>query len=312
MKLSRILSTVALAVALGAAASAQSRGTLRLTGRVLDEAGKPVAEALVRAAKKGEAEPLRFDAKTNDKGEYTISGIAAGEWVIEAVKEGVGGAQVVATLDEAERTKTVDITIAKAPPPAVDPSVEINAEHQRAIGLAQAGKIPEARKIYEDLLVKFPTVHQLHAMIAGMHAAEGNAATGLTHIKIALEKDPENTDFKVLAAELMMETGDKEGGAKLLESVDITQVKEARAFTNLAINHINGGKHAEAIDLLTKLIAQFPDDKPLLYYGGRAYIAATRLPEAKTDLEAFVAAAPPTAPQLPDAKKLLEQLNKKV
>jgi tetratricopeptide (TPR) repeat protein len=311
MKLSRILSTVALAVALGAAASAQSRGTLRLTGRVLDEAGKPVAEALVRAAKKGEAEPMRFDAKTNDKGEYTINGIAAGEWVIEAVKEGVGGAQVVATLNEAERTKTVDITIAK-PAATVDPSVEINAEHKRAIGLAQSGKIPEARKIYEDLLVKFPTVHQLHAMLAGMYAAEGNSAKGVEHIKIALEKDPENVDFKVLAAELMMESGDKEGGAKLLETVDITKAKEARAFTNLAINYINAGKHAEAVDLLTKLMVQFPDDKALLYYRGRAYIAATRLPEAKTDLEAFVAAAPPTAPQLPDAKKLLEQLNKKV
>jgi len=311
MKLYRIISILALILSIAASAFAQSRGSLRVTGRVLDEAGKPVAEAVVRAAKKGEAEPERFDAKTNDKGEYTISGVAAGEWVIEAAKEGVGMAQVVATLAEAERTKTVDITIAKSAP-TVDPSVEINAEHQRAIGLAQSGKIPEARKIYEDLLVKYPTVHQLHAMLAGMHAAEGNAAKGLEHIKIALEKEPENVEFKVLAAELMMETGDKENGAKLLETIDITKVKEARAFTNLAINYINAGKHAEAIDLLTKLIAQFPDDKALLYYRGRAYIVATKLPEAKADLEAFVAAAPPAAPQLPDAKKLLEQLNKKV
>jgi predicted Zn-dependent protease len=311
MKVLRIASTLVLVLSFAAGAFAQSRGSLRVTGRVLDEAGQPVAEAVVRAAKNGEAEPERFDARTNSKGEYTIRDVAAGEWVIEAVKEGVGGAQVVVTLDEAERTKTVDITIAK-PEPTVDPSVEINAEHQRAIGLAQSGKIPEARKIYEDLLAKHPTVHQLHAMLAGMHAAEGNAAKGLEHIRIALEKEPENADFKTLAAELMMETGDKEGAAKLLQTVDIAMAKEARAFTNLAINHINAGKHAEAIDLLTKLIAQFPDDKALLYYRGRAYIAATKLPEAKVDLDAFVAAAPPEAPQLPDAKKLLEQLNKKV
>jgi predicted Zn-dependent protease len=309
MKFFRVISALALVLSVAASASAQSRGNLRLSGKVLDEAGKPVAEAQVRAAKKGEAQPEVLSAKTNDKGEYAINGLAAGDWVIEAMKDGVGVKEAMATLVEGERTKTVDITIAK-PAPKVDPSVEINAEHQRAIGLAQAGKVPEARKIYEDLLVKYPTVYQLHAMLANMYAAENNATKGLEEIKIALEKEPENVDYKLLQAEMLMESGDKEAAQAVLQSVDMTKVKDPRAFTNLAINQINAGKHAEAIDLLTKLIAQFPDDKSLLYYRGRAYIVATKLPEAKADLEAFVAAAP-TAPQAADAKKLLDQLNKK-
>jgi predicted Zn-dependent protease len=296
-------------LALGVAAAAQSRGPLRITGKVLDEAGRPVVDAQVRAAKKGETQPEVFTAKTNDKGEYTINGLAPGEWVLEAMKDGVGVQEATATLTAGQRTTTLDITIAK-PAPKVDPSVEINAEHQRAIALAQAGKIPEARKIYDDLLVKFPTVYQLHAMLANMYAAENNTAKGLEHIRIALEKEPANVDYQLLEAELLMESGDKAGAQKVLESLDMTKVKDPRAFTNLAINYINEGKHAEAIDLLTKLIAQFPNDKALLYYRGRAYIVATKLPEAKADLEAFVAAAP-TAPQAADAKKLLEQLNKK-
>jgi predicted Zn-dependent protease len=309
MKFFRIISALIVALALAGSAFAQSRGTLRLSGKVLDEAGKPVADAQVRAAKKGEAQPEVFDAKTNDKGEYALNGLAAGDWVIEANKEGLGVTEASATLTEGVRTTTLDITI-KKPAPKVDPSVEINAEHQRAIGLAQAGKIPEARKVYEDLLVKYPTVYQLHAMLANMYAAEANTAKGLEHIKIALEKEPENIDFKVLQGELMMEAGDKEGGQKVLESIDITKVKDPRPFINLAINHINSSRSTEAIDLLTKLMAQFPNDKTLLYYRGRAYIVATKLPEAKADLEAFVAAAP-TAPQAADAKKLLEQLTKK-
>ena len=147
-------------------------------------------------------------------------------------------------------------------------------------------------------------------MLAYMDAAEGNAAQGLAHRPLALEKEPENVDYKVLQGELMMEAGDKEGAQKVLESVDLTKVKEARPFINLAINYINSSKSTEAIDLLTKLMAQFPDDKSPLYYRGRANIVATKLPEAKADLEAFVAAAP-TAPQAADAKKLLEQLSKK-
>ncbi len=305
----RLLSIVCLSLLLAAAAAAQSRGNLRISGRVLDATGAPVADAQVRAAKKGEAQPEVFTAKTNSKGEYSMNGLAAGEWIIEATKDGVGVQEASATLAENVRTTTVDITI-KKPEPKVDPSVEINSEHQRAIGLAQSGKIPEARKIYEDLLVKYPTVYQLHAMLANMYAAEGNSAKGIEEIKIALEKEPENVDYKVLQGELMMDAGDKEGAAKVLASVDITKVKDPRAFINLAINDINAGKHAEAVDLLTKLIAQFPNDKSLLYYRGRAYIVATRLPEAKADLEAFLAAAP-TAPQAADAKKLLDQLNKK-
>jgi tetratricopeptide (TPR) repeat protein len=311
MKFFRLISALAVILAIAAVASAQSRGNLRITGKVLDEAGQPVASAQVRAAKKGETQPEVLTAKTNDKGEYNINGLAAGEWVIEAMKDGVGVKEVMASLTEGERTKTVDITIAKPAEPKPDPNVEINAGHTQAIALAQAGKIPEARKIYDDLLVKYPDVYQLHALLANMYAIEGNPQKGMEHIKIALAKEPANVEYLVLSAEMMMEAGDKEGAQKVLESVDITKVKDARAFTNLAINQINAGKHAEAIALLTRLIAQFPDDKPLLYYRGRAYIVATKLPEAKADLEAFVAAAP-TATQAADAKRLLEQLNKKL
>ena len=309
MRFFRLVPALVVMLAVAVPGLAQSRGNLRITGKVLDAAGQPVADAQVRAAKRGETQPQVFNAKTNDKGEYSIRDLAPGEWVIEAMKEGVGTKEAAVTLVAEERSKSVDLTLAKAAP-VVDPSVEINAEHQRAVGLAQSGKIPEARKVYEDLLSKHPTVFQLHAMLANMYAAENNTAKGMEHIKIALEKDPENVDYRILSAELMMESGDKEGARTILEAIDVTKAKDPRAFTNLAINQINAGKSAEAIDLLTKLIAQFPNDKSLLYYRGRAYIAATRLPEAKADLEAFVAAAP-TAPQAAEAKKLLEQLTKK-
>ena len=311
MQFFRVFSALALMLTIAAGAAAQSsRGSQRVTGKVLDAAGKPIVGAQVRAAKKGEVKPDVFTATTNDKGEYSLNGLAAGDWVIEAQKEGAGAVQVGASLTEGERTKNVDLTIAKPAPAGPDPSVEIGAEDKRAVELAQAGKIPEARKVYEDLLVKYPAVYGLHMRLATMYAAEKNPQKGLEHIKIAIEKEPENVEFKVLQAELMMEAGDKEGAKAVLDTIDITKVKDPRALVNSAINDINSGKAEDAVALLTKLIAQFPTDASLLYYRGRAYIVATKLPEAKADLEKFVAAAP-TSPQAPDAKKLLEQLNKK-
>ena len=317
MKLFRILTALVIAVLLAAGASAQSRGKLRITGKVLNDAGQPVEGADVRAAKKGEAQPQVFTAKTNKNGEWTIAGLASGEWVIEAMKEGVGVREVNETLEESVPSKTINITIGKAaaaPTPTVDPSAEINAQHAEAVKLAQAGKIPEARKIYEDLLAKYPTVYQLNAMLANMYAAENNAAKALEQIKLALAKEPTNVDYLLLQAEVMMEAGDKAEAQKILDTIDLAKVKDPRAFTNSAINKINSGDKAQAdqaIELLTKLIAQFPNDPLMLYLRARAYLVATKLPEAKADLEKYVATAPPTAAQMADAKKLLDQLTTK-
>jgi tetratricopeptide (TPR) repeat protein len=302
----RILAAFTVAVTLSADVFAQSKGNLKITGKVLDAAGQPVADAQVRAAKKGEAQPQVFSAKTNDKGEYTINNVAAGEWVLEAAKEGVGVIEVSTTLTDANKTTTLDITIKKA-----EPKPDANAEHQRALKLAQSGKIAEARQVYEDLIKVYPDLHQLHAMMGNLYAAEGNTAKALEHLDIALAKEPTNVDWLVLKADVLMETKDQAGAEKILAGIDLTQVKEPRAFINMAINQINGGKAAEAIELLTKLHAQFPNDHSILYYRGRAYVAATKLPEAKADFEKFVAVAPADSPQVADAKKLLEQLNKK-
>ena len=310
MKVVRMMSALLLALSLAATASAQSKGKLRLTGKVVNEAGQPIEGADVRAAKKGEAVPQMFSTKTNKDGEWSIRDIAAGDWVIEAMKEGIGVAEATETLTDTDKDKVVTLTIK----PKVDPNVELQKMHQQAVQLAQAGKPAEARKIWEDLLAKNPSMHMFHGLIGTMYAAEDNAAKGLEHLKIVLEKDPGNVDYQVLSAELMMDLGDKDGADKILNSVDLTKVKDPRAFINSAINKINTGDKAQAeiaIQSLDKLIPQFPNEHMLLYLRGRAYLAATKHAEAKADLEKYVAVAPPTAPQVADAKKLLEQLNKK-
>jgi predicted Zn-dependent protease len=303
---------VLLALLLAAGASAQTKGKLRLTGKVLNETGAPVEGADVRAARKGEMAPQTpIATKTDKNGDWSLKDLAAGDWVIEASKEGVGTVEVTETLTDADKSgKAVTITIK----PKADPNAEIQAGHQQAVQLAQANKPAEARKIWEDLLAKYPQVHQFHGTIGTMYAAENNPAKAIEHLKLALEKDPSNVPWQVLMAELMMETGERDAAEKVLMSVDITKVTDPRAYMNMAINKINAGDKAQAeqaVEVLTKLIAQFPNEHMLLYLRGRAYLVSTKNVEAKADLEKYVAAAPATAPQVADAKKLLEQLTKK-
>ncbi len=299
-----ILIVAALAVS---SAVAQSRGSARLNGKVVDEQGQPVADVIVKAQMTGQTEV--FSGKSDKKGEWRINGLANGEWRVELAGPDLEPA--IETVEvKGDRAPALNVTL-KKPAPKVDPTVEINAELQRAALIAQSGKVTEARKIYEDLLVKYPSVYQIEGFIARTYAAETppNVPKALEHLKINIEKEPANVDLKLLHADLLMESGDKVGSKAILDALDMTQVKDPYPFINSAINMINEGKGAEAAESLTKLMAQFPSQNELYYYRGRAYVAAQKLNEARVDLEKFVSLAP-AAKETADAKKILEQLKK--
>ena len=172
-----------------------------------------------------------------------------------------------------------------------------------------------ARKIYEDLLAKYPQAQapfraQVHGAIAQTYIADNQAAPALEQLKKALELDPSNTDMQVIYGEMLMQAGDpaqKAEGEKILLGLDITKVKDPFPYMNVVIGQINAKKPDDALALLGKLMNQFPTDMTLYYYRGRANLAASKLPEAKADLEKFVAASP-SARETPDAKKILEQM----
>jgi predicted Zn-dependent protease len=295
------------ALCIAAPLAAQSRGNGRMNGKVVDEAGKPIIDVDVKAVKVGESEV--FQTKTDKKGEWALGGLAGGEWNLDFVKPGLETVQRSAVVREGQRFPTMSVAMKVA---AADPREEINKEMERAAEHIKAGRIADARKIYEDLLVKFPTVHQFHNFIGRAYAGENNMPKAIEHVRIALEKEPANVETKLLLAELLQTSGQKEEAKTILDSVDISQAKDPFVYVNVAINYINENKAPEAVDLLTKLIAQFPTEPQLLYYRGRAYLAASKFEEAKADLEKFVAANPAAAQkEVEDAKKILEQLVKK-
>jgi predicted Zn-dependent protease len=283
--------------------AAQTRGQGRIAGKVLDDSGKPAADVQVRALKQGESQEMRTN--TNEKGEWALNGIAGGQWNLEFNKAGFDSQRVTIQVSETERNPAIELKLSK---PAPDPNVEIQAELKKAVAMQQAGQNAEARKVYEALLAKHPTLYQLNSYIAGTYAAEKNYDKALEHLKVVSEKDPANIDLKLLMADLLMEKGEKVEAQKILESIDMAQVKDPTIYINLAIGSINANKPDEAIATLEKINKQFPTRADVFYYRARAYIVAKKPAEAKADLEKFISMAAPDARELADAKKLLEQL----
>jgi len=313
MKALRIIIPARTAVAfiaaamLASSALAQSRGNARLNGKVVDEQGQPVADVIVKAQMNGQTEIL--SGKTDKKGEFRINGLANGEWKVELTKPDLATAVEMVEV-RADSAPALNVTLKKGAP-NVDPTAEINAELKRAAEIATSGKIPEARKIYEDLLVKYPSVYQIQGFIARTYAAETppNIPKALEHLKLNMEKEPASVELKLFHAELLMESGDKAASKVILDGIDLTQVKDPYTYINHSINLINDKKGLEAAELLTKLLAQFPTANELYYYRGRAYVSAEKLDEARADLEKFVSLAP-TAKEAADAKKIIDQIKK--
>jgi tetratricopeptide (TPR) repeat protein len=299
------------AAMLTTSAMAQPRGNARLTGKVVDDQGQPIADVTVRAQMTGQTDIL--EGKSDKKGEWRINGAANGEWKVELSKSGLESTVEVIEVKE-NNAPPLNVTLLKkgAAPPKADPMVEVNSQLKTAAELAQGGKLPDARKIYEDLLAKYPQIYQLEGFIARTYAAENNVPKALEHLKINLEKEKDPAlliELNLFHAELLMESGDKAGATAILNTIDMKAVKDPYTFVNQAINLINDKKGPEAVELLTKLMAQFPTNNELYYYRGRAYVASDKLDEARADLEKFVSLSP-NAKETADAKKILEQIKK--
>lgn len=284
-------------------ATAQTRGQGRIAGKTVDETGQPLADVQVKATLAGQAEPVQ--GKSNSKGEFALNGVASGQWTIEFSKDGFETQKGNMTVAEDGRSPSVTV---KMPKHVVDPAVELNAKAQEGMALMQNQKFAEARAIFEGLLAKYPDVYQLNAYIAQAYAGENNMDKAVEYMRIASDKDPTNAEMRLVLADLMMEKGDKAAGIEMMRGIDLTKIKNPLPIVNASISLINDKKPDEALDLLNKVAAQFPNQAETYYYRGRAYIAAEKYPEAKADLEKFVAMAAPDARELPDAKKILDQI----
>ena len=305
----RLATVLACVMALGVATPAQDRGRTRAQGKVLDDTGKPLGDVIVAAVKEGFDKPFQ-QGKTNNKGEWRVDNLAAGKWkVYFGGKQGLEEKSVDVEVGESGTVNVPDVTLGKP----VDHQAMLNAEIQKAAEMMQTRQPAEARKIYENILAKYPTVQkefqgQLNGAIAQTYAAENNAPKAAEHLRKAIELDPANTDLQLVLGEMLLQTGDKAEAEKVLMGIDITKVKDPFPYINIVISKINEQKIDEASALIAKLMTQFPNESSLYYYRGRTNLAGKRLPEAKADLEKFVAAAKPDARELPDAKKILEQM----
>ncbi|HEY3121521.1 MAG TPA: tetratricopeptide repeat protein [Vicinamibacteria bacterium] len=306
MSLFRTVAAFAVAASLAAAAGAQDwRGVGRMEGKVLDNEGKPIADATVKLNL-----PSRgggTTVKTDKKGKWAIGGIAAGAWEIDIESPGFVPKKLTARLaGEYERIPPIEVKLDKAA--AQGPPPELVEALHKGDEAFKSGRYGEAREHYEKLLAARPELGPiLNKQIAYTYSQEKNYAKELEYLQKVLDAEPNNVEIRTLMSLEAIEGGMLDRGLELLKTVDESQIKNPDVFYNVGVRFRNLDRRDDAIAWFTKAIAADPSYVDAYFQRALTYFGVQKLAEAKADFQKVLELTP-TGPQADLAKKAIADI----
>jgi tetratricopeptide (TPR) repeat protein len=289
-----------------------------LTGKVLDEAGKPVPDADVQLDFNGE-QNFHFTVKTDKNGNWTRAGLIAvgGRWNITAKKGGLTG-----TLSN------VEVALGGAKPV---PDIVLRSGAAAAGTAGDAKKNAEAKKVLEEANAAL-AANNYDVAIAKLTEATtkvdkctecflrlGDVYTKKTEFdkaeaayKQALTLDEKSADaYDGLA--ILYNTTKKfdEAGKASAKAIELRAASggpvDANAAYNAGVIFWNQGKIPEAKEQFSKAVQANPTMAEAQYYYGMCLVNEGKVAEAKTALETYLKLAP-SGPNAPTAKSILDSM----
>jgi tetratricopeptide (TPR) repeat protein len=266
------------------------RGVGRIHGTVVDEAGKPVEGASLKAhcAERGGGTTI----KTNKKGEWVLGGVVGCNWAFDVSAEGYETLQISIRLPgESSRLAPVRIPLKKAKTGGASP--ELQALASKADAAYKEGRFAEARAEYEKLLAARPDLAAtIYQQIGFSYVQEKQYAQAVEALEKVVAADPQNAQIRAIAAQAALEGRMVDKGRALLAGLDESQIQSADVFFNMGINFFNAGEAADATSYFGKAIAKDPAHVDAYYRRALAYLGQGKTAEAKADFQKVVELAP--------------------
>ncbi len=282
------------------------KGQGRIFGKVVDDGGKPVADAVVKLRLK-EADNTGPDVKTDKKGEFSAVQLRGGTWNIDVQAPGYAMQRLSVSLPVGEgRIPPVEITLKK------DVAGAQQKELQGVLGkgdeLYKEGKFAEARAEYQKVLAARPDLVMVHRSVALTYGREGNYAEALKELDTVLEKEPNDNALLQLAADAAVRVGDAQRAGQYVSRIDMSKLNDPAPIVNVAIAALNKNQPNVAIQALDPVVARFPQAPDPYYFRALAELQLQQMDKAKPDLEKFIALAPPDSKEAQQAKEMLAQI----
>lgn len=312
-----ILVAACLALAVSAAPAEAQLGSLQ--GRVVDEAGAPVADAEVTLEFKGELN-YKFQVTTNEEGRWTRAGLMAvgGRWVITATKDGKTGfiSNIEVPLNSADNVE--DIVILEGGAGNAEEAMAREKELAALKGLLTEVEAALAANDFalgatklEEAVTKLPTCDTCYVQLGEIYQRLERHADAEAAFNKAIEIQPDSARAHEGLAALYNTMGRLDeaaaASAKAMElqggSGDATSAYNAGAIM------MNGGKMAEAQAQFLRAIELDPTMAEAHFQLGMTYINGGNVAGAITALEQYLALAP-TGPNAQMATDMLPELKK--
>lgn len=294
---------------------AQSTGAVR--GRVVDEKGQALPDALINLDFQGGV-TRKFDTKTNKKGEFTQVGLVPGGYRITANKEGYVGTYVDTRVGLGEPMQIPEMklmTKAAAQAAAGGEAEKANAVLRemfaKANQLSAEGKSDEAVAAYNEVLAKNPQIAEAHYNIGYLKSQKKDwPAAEAAYLK-ALEIRPGYGEAISALARVYQDSGQPAKATEILTKAATDNPKDGKVQFNLGVFYLNSGKADEATAAFTKAAEVDPANAEVYYYLGTLSVGQNKIPEAIANLEKYLSMNPTNTQNVATAQGLLAALKPK-
>jgi tetratricopeptide (TPR) repeat protein len=297
------------------AAEARAQGIAR--GKATDEKGQPLADVKISGEFQGGV-TRKFEVTTNKKGEFTQVGLQPGNYKFTATKDGYAPQTLETRIQLGEPTYVPDfkmVPMAQAQAQAAakaDPAMAaLRGSVDKAIALAQAGKLDEAEAAYKEVMAANPTIYQIPYNLGGIYYQKKDWANAEAMYKKALETKPDYIEAMVQLSNVYLASGQGAKAAEVLGKAATDFPQDAKVQFQKGVVDFNTGKSPEAEEAFKKAEAIDASNPEIQFYLGSIAVGQGKTDECIARLEKYLSMSPTNASNKATAEGLLAALKKK-
>jgi predicted Zn-dependent protease len=299
-----------------------------IRGRVVDEAGAPLADVKLEFEFLGESRVKVTKSQVTDKkGGFVRMGIPDGKWKITFSKDGYKTYVMeiyLSLMALGAFSEAGDIVLKPAPVaaaataepaaavlPASPETSKAGEDYARALEAAKAGRPDEAEPILKDVVARFPDLASAHYNLAYVYQLKKDWKAAEAEYLRVTELEPAKSDaYLALSAVRQLDGREPEAADGLLAAA-ATFPEDPRFQYVLGVTCTNAGKNAEAEAAFRKTMALDPANPEPVFQLGTILVGQNKLPEALRMLETYVGMTGQAPANLQTANGLLAALKKK-
>jgi tetratricopeptide (TPR) repeat protein len=300
--------------------------TGNISGRVIDETGKPLTGVTISIDRQGINQ--HFEVKTDNRGQFLHAGLPTGQYRVAVMRDGKPvmtndnvrvsfGGDTKADFDlknaraaggnNAEEAKKIAEEKAKAD------ATKASFEAARAALVAK--NFDEAVRLFKEAAEKDPTQHVIFANLADAYSQSRKYDDAAEAYKKAIELKPDESAYYNNLGIVYGNAGKiEEAGQNLAKAAELNPAGAGQSYYNLGAVLTNRGRTKEAGDAFKKAIELNPNFANAYYQLGISYFGnPSTIPEAIPVLEKFISIAnadpaktPQTTADIEAAKQLIE------